>query len=169
VIESKVQELAFCMIDKDATLAVAESCTGGMLGYKLTAIPESSKWFLGGIISYANRIKTDFLSVPDEVLEAKGAVSREVAEIMASSVRSRFGADYGLAITGVAGPGGGTAEKPVGLVYIACADESGCSVVKYNFDGDRDTVRRRAVSSAVSLLTDSLTGQAPPIRFRVLD
>ena len=103
-----LHEIATALHERDAQLAVAESCTGGMLAQNLTSIPGSSDWFLGGIISYANRIKTDFLGVPEELLEEQGAVSKEVAEVMALSVRARFDADYSIPLTGIAGPGGGT-------------------------------------------------------------
>ena len=162
-------EVAELLEDKGQTVAVAESCTGGMLGQELTAIPGSSAWFLGGIISYSNQVKTDFLGVPADLIIEQGAVSREVAEIMAHSVRNRFEADYGLSITGIAGPGGGSEEKPVGLVYVACADMYRCNVMKYIFRGSRNEVRSRATRAVLSLLKDALTGNSTPIRLEVID
>ena len=106
-------------------LVTAESCTGGLLGNKITSVSGSSDYYLGGVIAYANRIKTEMLGVPDEVLQQHGAVSEEVACAMACGVMKRFGADYGIGITGVAGPTGGTEEKPVGTVYAALASSDG--------------------------------------------
>ncbi len=135
-----------------ATVAVAESCTGGGIGRRLTAIPGSSAWFRGGVIAYANALKTALLDVPSDTLAREGAVSEEVARRMAIGVRARCGADYGLAVTGIAGPDGGTQEKPVGLVFIACADASACEVRRRQFMGDRETVRRWTEQHALDLL-----------------
>jgi nicotinamide-nucleotide amidase len=138
------------------TLAVAESCTGGLLGGRLTALPGSSDYFVGGVISYANEIKTSVLGVPQALLETHGAVSEPVAAAMASGARATTGATWGLAVTGVAGPDGGTAEKPVGLVYIACAGPAATRVERQRFAGDRESVRSRAVTAALHALRRSL-------------
>ena len=121
VADALVKELAAA----GATIAVAESCTGGLVAAGITAIPGVSARFLGGVVAYANAAKTAMIDVPAALIEAHGAVSGEVAEAMAAGVRDRFGSSLGLSITGVAGPGGGTPGKPVGLVYLGLADESG--------------------------------------------
>jgi len=134
------------------TLATAESCTGGLAGQMLTSLPGASEYYLGGIVSYANRVKIDQLSVPADVLAECGAVSGPVAEAMARGVRERLGADFGVAITGVAGPDGGTKEKPVGLVYTALVSEAGAEVHRDRFTGDREIIRLRAALAALNAL-----------------
>jgi nicotinamide-nucleotide amidase len=119
------------------TLAVAESCTGGGLGAALAAVPGASDVLLGGVIAYANSVKQGLLGVPAALLEAHGAVSDPVARAMAEGARSATGADWALAITGVAGPGGGSPEKPVGLVHIAVAGSAGCSSEGVHFGASR--------------------------------
>jgi nicotinamide-nucleotide amidase len=133
-----------------ATLAVAESCTGGLLGGRLTAIPGSSEYFLGGIISYANDVKHQLLGVPAAVLRDRGAVSRETAAAMAGGIRRSLGSTYSIAITGLAGPGGGSATKPVGLVYIAYAGPNGTEVDEHRIQGNRARVRARTASLALA-------------------
>ena len=137
-------------------LAVAESCTGGMLGGRITARPGSSDYFAGGVISYSNQAKMDLLSVPPGMLAQYGAVSEEVAGAMAEGARTALHADYALSITGVAGPDGGTPDKPVGLVYLGCAGPDGTSVRRGSFPGDRGTVRMFSATSALHLLLASL-------------
>jgi nicotinamide-nucleotide amidase len=139
------------------TLAVAESCTGGGLGERITAVPGSSHVFRGGVIAYADAAKASQLGVPAEVLARHGAVSAEVARAMAEGARSALGADWGLSITGVAGPAGGTAEKPVGLVYIGCAGPEGTKVAEHTFRGDRERIRARATVHALHMLRSALT------------
>jgi nicotinamide-nucleotide amidase len=136
-------------------IAVAESCTGGMLGERLTAIPGSSDVFLGGVIAYDNSVKRKLLGVSDADLEEHGAVSEEVAMTMARSVRAMLGSDIGVAITGVAGPGGGTATKPVGMVWVAVdgiATEARC----LRLFGTRDEVRQRAAQAALDMIRRAL-------------
>jgi nicotinamide-nucleotide amidase len=135
-----------------ATVAVAESCTGGMLGARFTAAPGSSDYFLGGFITYSDKLKTELLGVKPETLQEFGAVSHQTAEAMAVGARGRAGSTYALAITGVAGPGGGTEQKPVGLVYVAIADEAGTLVVNRNFLGDRQRIRVFTTQMALDLL-----------------
>jgi nicotinamide-nucleotide amidase len=137
-------------------LAVAESCTGGLLGSRLTARPGSSDYFVGGVISYSNQAKMDLLQVPPGMLAQYGAVSEEVAGAMAEGARDALHADFALSITGVAGPDGGTAEKPVGLVYLGCAGPEGTQVRGGSFPGDRDTVRMFSATSALHLLRRAL-------------
>jgi len=141
---------------KNSTLAVAESCTGGMLGSRLTQFSGSSRYFLGGAIVYSNELKTLFANVPPPLIEQHGAVSKEVAEALAVGVREECQATYGLAITGVAGPTGGTPEKPVGLVYHAVSDELGTEVVERRFPGDRERIRRFATQQALDMLRRKL-------------
>jgi nicotinamide-nucleotide amidase len=132
-----------------ATIAVAESCTGGMLAERLTNVPGSSSYFLGGVICYSNDLKTTLVGVPQSLIEAKGAVSSEVALALADGIRRRTGATLGVGVTGVAGPGGGTPEKPVGLVHIGLADEHGPRERAYRFPGDRERIRQFASQSAL--------------------
>jgi competence/damage-inducible protein CinA-like protein len=138
-------------------IAVAESCTGGMLGARLTAIPGSSDVMVGGVIAYANEVKELHLGVGAETLRANGAVSEETAREMAVGVCERFGASVGVAITGIAGPGGGTPEKPVGTVCIAVATGGVERSVRVQMLGDRDEVRRRSAQAALNLVRRSLT------------
>ena len=131
------------------TLATAESCTGGLVAAELTEIPGSSDAFVGSIVAYSNEVKGSTLGVPEALLEAHGAVSEEVARAMAEGVRERLGADVAISVTGVAGPGGGTAEKPVGLVYVGVSGPDGTEVRELRLSGSRREVRERA--TAVSL------------------
>jgi len=139
------------------TLAVAESCTGGLLGARITARPGSSDYFLGGAISYANQAKIDLLEVPAGMLAQHGAVSGEVARAMAEGARHALRADHALSITGVAGPDGGTADKPVGLVFVGYAGPDGTRVRETSFSGDRDSVRQFAATTALHLLRTALS------------
>ncbi|NNN05666.1 MAG: competence/damage-inducible protein A [Elusimicrobia bacterium] len=142
---------------KGLTLAVAESCTGGLMGGRLTAVAGSSAYFLGGVISYANSVKTKSLGVPSKLLARFGAVSAECAAAMARGARKSIGADMGAAITGVAGPDGGTKEKPVGLVFVAVSGPGRAEAVKrLEINGPRDAVRGRAVTAALRLAFDAV-------------
>jgi nicotinamide-nucleotide amidase len=141
---------------RDATLAVAESCTGGLLAARVTNIPGSSDYFLGGSVTYANAAKVRELGVPESLLHRYGAVSKPVALAMARGVRERAGSTWGVGITGIAGPGGGTRQKPVGLVFIAVASVKASVCQEYRFTGDRAAVRERAVLSALDLLRKTL-------------
>ena len=142
------------LLAQSQTLSVAESCTGGGLGRLLTATPGSSRYFWGGIISYDNRVKQSVLGVAEQDLVEKGAVSSEVAIAMAKGVRQRLGTDWGVSITGIAGPGGGSAEKPVGLVFIGIAnqDESWSDKFLFGEDWSRDLIRNRSALSALNLI-----------------
>jgi nicotinamide-nucleotide amidase len=134
------------------TLATAESCTGGMMAERLTAIPGSSDVFVGAIVAYANEVKERDLGVAAEVLARHGAVSAETAAAMAAGARSRLGADVGVAVTGIAGPGGGSDEKPVGLVYLHVEGPHGGRGADFLFPGDRGSIRRRATITALHLV-----------------
>ena len=138
---------------KSKTLAVAESCTGGLLAERITRVPGSSRYFLGGLVAYHNGVKTRWLEVPESVLESSGAVSGEVSRILAESVRRRFGADFGLSITGIAGPSGATEGKPVGLVYLALAEAGRPGeVIEKRYPGTRDRIRLQATQTALDML-----------------
>jgi nicotinamide-nucleotide amidase len=144
------------LLRQGATLAVAESCTGGLLGAQVTAVSGSSAYFLGGVISYSNEAKTRFLGVTPRLLAARGAVSEETAVAMARGVRRAFGADYGVGITGIAGPGGGVPGKPVGTVCLAVAGPGGVTVRRHLFSGGRGAVRRAACRKAFEMLDERL-------------
>ena len=134
------------------TCATAESCTGGGVGHAITAVPGSSAVFNGGIISYGNEIKQRLLGVPGQTLADFGAVSPECAAAMAIGARERLAADFAVSITGIAGPGGGSAEKPVGLVCFAVSSKSGVVTDRRFFPGDRAAVRSAAIGHALRLL-----------------
>jgi nicotinamide-nucleotide amidase len=144
--------------ERHATVAVAESCTGGMLGARLTVTPGSSEYFVGGFITYSNALKHELLGVSAETLERFGAVSPETAEAMAAGARQRTGATYAVSITGVAGPDGGSAEKPVGLVYLAIAGPDGAAVMQRRFAGDRERIRVFTTQAALDGLRRRLQG-----------
>lgn len=137
-------------------LAVAESCTGGMLGERLTSVPGSSDVFLGGVIAYHNDVKRNLLGVRAEDIERHGAVSEQVALQMASGVREKLGADVGVSVTGIAGPGGGTAEKPVGLVWVA-VHGSEVKARRFHVGGDRAEIRQRAAQAALEMVRRALS------------
>lgn len=134
------------------TLAVAESCTGGLVAHRLTEVPGSSSYFMEGVVTYSNESKTRLLGVPPELIEEHGAVSAEVAEAMAEGVKERAGTDFGLSVTGVAGPGGGTPEKPVGLVFVALSDDAHTEHRRLMLPGDRHLIRWRSSQAALDLL-----------------
>src|SRR5262249_6267312 len=136
----------------NATLAVAESATGGLLAERITSVPGSSDYFLGGFVTYTRRMKAELLGVSESLLETAGAVSKEAAESMATAARRRTGSTYALAITGVAGPGRGGEEDPVGTVYVALADSTGARVTHRQFLGDRDRIRQFATQMALDML-----------------
>lgn len=147
-----------------ATVATAESCTGGLLGAAFTEVPGSSAYYLGGIVAYANEVKVQALGVDPSCLADHGAVSEPVARALADGVRERLGATYGLSTTGVAGPGGGTPDKPVGLVWIGLSGPDGTRAKELRLHGDRDIIRRRTVQFALALLYATLvrgTGSGP--------
>lgn len=154
--ETIEQIVSYLLQMRNMTLAVAESCTGGMLAERITSLSGSSRYFLGGAVVYSNELKIQFANVPKALLQKHGAVSREVAASMAEGIRKRCLSSYGVGITGVAGPGGGTELKPVGLVYIALAGEEGTQVVERNFPGDRARVRQFATQQALEMIRRAL-------------
>ncbi len=138
------------------TLAVAESCTGGLIAQRLTSVPGSSAYFTEGLVTYSNESKTRLLGVDKKLIKEHGAVSKEVARDMARGVRHRARTDFGLAVTGIAGPDGGTEEKPVGLVYIALADDAHTEHKRLKLPGDRELIRWRASQAALDMLRKRL-------------
>jgi nicotinamide-nucleotide amidase len=149
--ETLEEVVARVLVENHATIAVAESCTGGMLAERLTNVAGSSNYFLGGVVCYSNELKTAFVDVPPAMIETKGAVSSEVALALASGIRRRTAATIGVGITGIAGPTGGTPEKPVGLVHIAIADERGAREHAVRFPGDRERIRLYATQTALDI------------------
>jgi nicotinamide-nucleotide amidase len=145
-----------------ATIAVAESCTGGLLAARLTNVPGSSSFFLGGVVCYSNDLKTAWTGVPENIIATKGAVSAEVAILLAQGIRKETGATLGVGVTGIAGPGGGTPEKPVGLVHIAVADDRTHKEHAFNFPGDRDLVRAQATLAALDMARRYFTSPTRP-------
>jgi nicotinamide-nucleotide amidase len=154
--ESIEQIVSYLLQMRNMTLAVAESCTGGLLAERITSLSGSSRYFLGGAVVYSNELKTQFANVPKALIDQHGAVSREVAAAMAEGIRKRCLTSYGVGITGVAGPSGGTEQKPVGLVYVALAGEEGTQVVERNFSGDRKRVRQFASQQALEMIRRAL-------------
>jgi PncC family amidohydrolase len=147
-------------IERGLTVATAESCTGGLLGHVLTEVPGSSAYYVGGFVSYADEVKVGALGVPGDLLAAHGAVSEPVAAAMAEGARARLGADLATSVTGIAGPGGDTPGKPVGLTYVAVADADGTSVVRHVWAGDRSENKRASAAAALGLLLERLTRDA---------
>ena len=154
---SLARRLGDALGERDETIAVAESCTGGLLGSTITAVPGSSGYFVGGVISYMNATKRRFLAISRESLERHGAVSEPVAREMAAGIRDTADTTWGVSTTGIAGPTGGTDEKPVGLVFVGVAfaapwgsDGSFVRVTRYEFDGDRDAVKAASAERALA-------------------
>lgn len=154
--ESLEQIVSYWLQMRNASLAVAESCTGGLLSERITSVSGSSRYFRGGAVVYSNKLKTELAGVPEEMIHRHGAVSREVAAALAEGIRYRCESTLGVGITGVAGPTGGTADKPVGLVFHAIASDSGTDVVQRNFPGDRKRIRRFASTMALDMLRKQL-------------
>jgi nicotinamide-nucleotide amidase len=154
--DSMEQIVGYYLQMRNATLAVAESCTGGLLAERITSVSGSSRYFLGGAVVYSNQLKSAFAGVPADLIQKHGAVSREVATALAEGIRQRCSATLGVGITGVAGPTGGTPEKPVGLVFHALAGESGTDVVERTFPGDRKRIRWFASQQALDMVRKKL-------------
>ncbi len=138
------------------TLALAESCTGGLVSDRITNVPGSSRFFLAGFVTYSNRAKTTVLGVDQGTLDAHGAVSRETVEAMALGARRVAGADWAAAVSGIAGPGGGTAEKPVGLVYIAVTGPRGTRIASHRFVGEREEIKGQSATAVIAMLLQVL-------------
>lgn len=142
------------------TLAVAESCTGGLVSKRITDIPGSSAYFLGGVVAYENRVKIDTLGVPEESIQVHGVVSESVAEAMAVGVAKKMGSTVGVGVTGIAGPGGGSEEKPVGTVCYSVAGNGGSETCRETFLGDRRAIRERAAHAVLGLLLRVVEGRS---------
>ena len=155
-IQNQAQALVSLSIEKNITFGTAESCTGGLISAYVTDIPGASAVFFGGVVSYDNSIKAGVLGVQNETLSAHGAVSEETAGEMSLGARRLLGVDFAVSVTGIAGPGGGTDAKPVGLVYISVASPDGCIVTKNLFSGNREEVRLQTVSKALLILTEEI-------------
>jgi nicotinamide-nucleotide amidase len=154
--ESLEQIVLYFLELRQATLAVAESCTGGMISQRITSVPGASRCFLGGAIVYWDELKTSFSDVPPEVIAQYGAVSQPVARALAKGIRQRTGATIGVGVTGIAGPGGGSGNKPVGLVHIAVADAHNSDAIDCTFHGDRERIREFATQQALDLVRRKL-------------
>jgi len=154
--DSLEQIVSYFLQMRSATLSVAESCTGGLVAERLTSVSGSSRYFVGGVVVYSNELKTELADVPQDLLDVYGAVSEQVAQALAEGIRKRCGTTLAVGVTGVAGPTGGTAEKPVGLVFHALASESGTEVIKRNFPGDRARIRWFASQQALDMVRRKL-------------
>jgi nicotinamide-nucleotide amidase len=159
---------ALCL-ERGLTIATAESCTGGLIAKLITDVAGSSGYFLGGIVSYSNEAKLQLLGVSEEELAAHGAVSAQVARSMAIGALGRFGADLAVSVTGIAGPGGGSVAKPVGLTYVAVADAAGADVRRLVSSGDRAGVREAGARAALELLVERVSAQPVPSANRAED
>lgn len=154
--ETIFSAVAHQMIAKGYTLAVAESCTGGLIASSLTDIPNASRFFMRGWVTYSNESKMDELQVPDETLQVFGAVSEETVQEMARHAAVIAGCDFGLAVSGIAGPGGGSTDKPVGLVWLALYGPQGMKTKKLNLSGSRIQIKMRAAKNAANLLLQEI-------------
>lgn len=149
-------ELGEKLNSKGYTLATAESCSGGLIAHRITNVAGSSGYFLGGVVSYSNGAKIDFVNVDEKSLEEHGAVSEVVAREMAEGVLERFQTDVGLSVTGIAGPGGGSSEKPVGLVFIAVAEPRGTHVARHLLSGDRESIKKQTADHALAMVLEHI-------------
>jgi nicotinamide-nucleotide amidase len=154
--------LAASCLDRGVTVATVESCTGGLVGHVITEHAGSSTWYLGGFVTYSDDLKRSAAGVPAGTLAAHGAVSAQVAVAMAAGGRSRSGAGLAVAVTGIAGPGGGSDEKPVGLTYVAVADANGSTVRRHLWSGDRAENKRASAMAALELLLECVEQANPP-------
>ncbi len=150
------KKVAHLLKERNMKVATAESCTGGLIGHTITNIPGSSEYYEGGVISYSNALKMNLLGVKEEILAKYGAVSEQTAREMADGIRKKASVDIGIATTGIAGPGGGTPEKPVGLVYIAISSEKETKVEKHLFHGNRWENKESTCRAALNLLLNYL-------------
>ncbi len=153
------ERVAALFTDSGQTLSTAESCTGGLIAHRLTNVSGASTFFMGGVVAYDNAVKASVLGVSEETLSAHGAVSAETASAMAEGVRRALRTDYGIAVTGIAGPLGGSPEKPVGLVFLAVSSSEGTRVVRRQFSGTRLEIKNQTADAALGLLLDR--GETP--------
>lgn len=160
------QRLQRICVASGLTVATAESCTGGLVAHAITAHPGSSGYFVGGVVSYSDEVKVAVLGVPSDVLATHGAVSAQVALAMAGGVRERLGSDLGIGVTGVAGPDGGSADKPVGLVYVAVSDRDGADVRRFHWEGDRASNIAESAAAALAFLSERAESSGAPAAAR---
>ncbi len=163
-LDELARRLQTVCIGAGLTVATAESCTGGLVAHAITSVAGASGYFVGGVVSYSNAVKASLLDVDLELLATHGAVSAEVAVAMATGVRQRLASDLGVGITGVAGPDGGTSEKPVGLVYVAVADRRGTAVRWFRWPGDRSQNIHDSAVAALELLVERAIVLATPVQ-----
>jgi nicotinamide-nucleotide amidase len=162
--ESAEARVVRLLTQRGLTVAVAESCTGGLIGHLLTNVPGSSRCFIGAVAAYHGRAKVALLGIPEETLRAHGGVSEETARAMAESIRERLGSDIGLGVTGIAGPGGGSGSKPVGLVHLALVDAEGRRVARREvWSGDRESNKAASAGAALEMVASHVR-ELYPIR-----
>lgn len=154
--ENLLKKVSNLLKEKNLTVATAESCTGGLIAHTLTNISGSSDYFDRGIVSYSNRAKTKLLGVPEDILKKYGAVSKQVVKVMAESIRIKSNVDIGIATTGIAGPTGGTKEKPVGIVFIAISTSKGTNIRRYQFRGNRLQNKEHTCNAALWMILNHL-------------
>lgn len=157
-VETIEETVARLLTDRGLTIGTAESCTGGLLAKRLTDVAGSTTYMDRGVVTYSNRSKVELLGVPETIIVEHGAVSPETARAMAEGIRRISGTDIGISITGIAGPGGGSPEKPVGLVYIGLATADGVTVQRFVFPGDRAEVRLATSSAALEMIREYAAG-----------
>ncbi|MHB8157291.1 MAG: CinA family protein [Desulfocucumaceae bacterium] len=158
------EEIGDVLGKRGLSLGLAESCTGGIIAARITSIAGSSAYFTGGVVAYCNRVKESVLAVPSRELSEYGAVSHQVARSMAKGVKKLLKTDFGLSVTGIAGPGGGTPEKPVGLVYVALDGPAGTLSIELHLEGDRDRIRKATADAALDMLRRELFKIAKNVR-----
>lgn len=157
-------EIGRLLVIKGLTISIAESCTGGLVCSKITDVPGSSVYFVGGVIAYSNKVKMQMLGVTQEILNTHGAVSAQTAIEMAKGVRKMYGTDIGLSVTGIAGPGGGSLQKPVGLVYLSLEPNTGETICKKcKFTGERKDIRLQSTQIILEMLLEYLQIVANPL------
>ncbi len=152
-------QIGQALLEREWLLATAESCTGGLISHRLTNVPGSSAYFLGGVIAYANEVKVGILGVAEQTLIDHGAVSHATVAEMARGVCAQLGADVGVSVSGIAGPGGGTPEKPVGLVWIGLATPTGVWARRFHFEGERESVKAQAAEAALKFVAEYFAGE----------
>lgn len=150
--------LSDLITSKSLTIAIAESCTGGLIGHIITSTPGSSAYFMGGVVSYSDQAKCDILGVAEDTIANHGAVSEQTAKEMARGVRERFKSDLGLSVTGIAGPDGGSPDKPVGTVYMGFADKNRLFSKRYLFTGNRADIKQKTAETALENIKRYLNG-----------
>ncbi len=154
-----IKRLAAKLLKARKTLVIAESCTGGLLGYLITTLPGASKWFKGGVVTYSNELKAALLGVKKATIKKYGAVSKEVAREMVLGAKKKLKGNYAVAITGIAGPGGGTKEKPVGTVFIAATSGRKTVVRRHSFKGTRNSIKKQSALKSLKMVETLIAGR----------